>query len=311
MQNEIQPLTETLPETTNSEADNKIHCLNCGKEFEGNFCPECGQSADTGRFTLKFIWENLLAAFLSKDGGIWFTLKNLFTRPGAMIVDILNGKRRKYFSPFPMLFCTLTLYALILSFTGSHHSFSEFENKLLKSDNSEVALSIETDSILSESTDIEADIIRQKSEKIINDMKKLLGNAVSIYNHHYTLVYMLTLPLFVMAARVCYGKKNRKRYNWTEYTVAIVYAMVIVVLYRCIVSLVYLASPDISERMGWYMPFVIALAFTVCFKKMMGFGIRKTIWRSILATACYFLLLFILLMIAVAIVIAYISVKVS
>lgn len=86
--------------------------------------------------------------------------------------------------------------------------------------------------------------------------------------------------------------------------------MVIVVLYRCIVSLVYLASPNISERMGWYMPIVIALAFTVCFKKMMGVGIKKTVWRSILTTAFYFLLLFILLMIAVAIVIAYISVKV-
>lgn len=302
-QTEIQ--TETQPEVKTTK------CLNCGKEFVGNYCPECGQSADTGRFTLKFIWENLLAAFLNKDGGIWFTLKNLFTRPGAMIVEILNGKRRKYFSPFPMLFCALTLYALILSFTGSHHSFREFENKLLKSDNSEIALSIETDSILSESTGIESDIIRQKSEKVINDMKKLLGNAVSIYNNHYTLVYMLTLPLFVMEARVCYGKKNRKRYNWTEYTVAIVYSMVIVVLYRCIVSLVYLASPDISEKMGGYMPLVIALAFTFCFRKMMGFGIRKTVWRSILTTAFYFLLLFILLMIAVAIFIAYISVKVS
>lgn len=310
MQNEIQPAIQTEIQTEIQPKSKTTHCLNCGKEFEGNFCPKCGQSADTGRFTLKFIWENLLAAFLSKDGGIWFTIKNLFSRPGAMIVDILNGKRRKYFSPFPMLFCTLTLYALILSFTGSHHSFREFENKLLKSDDSEIALSVETDSILSESTDIEADIIRQKSEKVINDMKKLLGNAVSIYNHHYTLVYMLTLPLFVIAARGCYGKKNRKRYNWTEYTVAIVYAMVIVVLYRCIVSLVYLASPNISERMGWYMPIVIALAFTVCFKKMMGVGIKKTVWRSILTTAFYFLLLFILLMIAVAIVIAYISVKV-
>lgn len=294
---EIQPVSKTT------------QCLNCGKEFEGNFCPNCGQSADTGRFTLKFIWENLLAAFLSKDGGIGFTLKNLFTRPGAMIVDILNGKRRKYFSPFPMLFCALTLYALILSLTGSHHSFREFENEMLNSDNSEIALSI-PDSIQLENADIDRDIIMQKYEKVQHDMKKLLGNAISIYNNHYTLVYMLTLPLFVIAARVCFSKKNRKRYNWTEYTVTIVYAMVIVVLYRCIVSLVYLASPSISEKMGDYMPLVIALAFTACFRKMMGFGIGKTGWRSILATAFYFLLLFILLMIAIVIVIAYISIKV-
>ena len=31
-----------------------------------------------------------------------------------MIVDILNGKRKKYISPFPMLFMALTLYILII-----------------------------------------------------------------------------------------------------------------------------------------------------------------------------------------------------
>ena len=94
-----------------------MKCLNCGNEFEGNYCPECGQSAETGRFTMKFIFENLAAAIISRDGSIWFTLKNLFTRPGSMITDILGGKRKKYFSPFPMLFFALTLYILITSVT--------------------------------------------------------------------------------------------------------------------------------------------------------------------------------------------------
>ena len=94
-----------------------MKCLNCGNEFEGKFCPECGQRADTGRFTMRFIFENLAAAIISRDGSIWFTLKNLFARPASMIVDILNGKRKRYFSPFPMLFLALTLYILITSVT--------------------------------------------------------------------------------------------------------------------------------------------------------------------------------------------------
>jgi Protein of unknown function (DUF3667). len=127
MENEIQ--TEIQPEVKTTK------CLNCGTEFEGDFCPKCGQSADTGRFTMRFIFENLLAAFLSKDGGIWFTIKNLFSRPGAMIVEILNGKRRKYFSPFSMLFCSLTLYVLILSISGSHNDYRELEKKLRRKRN--------------------------------------------------------------------------------------------------------------------------------------------------------------------------------
>ena len=291
IQSETQSESEAQPKTT--------QCLNCGTEFEGNFCPECGQSADTGRFTMRFIFENLLAAFLSKDGGIWFTLKNLFTRPGAMIVEILKGKRRRYFSPFSMLLCSLTLYVVILSLSGSHQEYREFENKIQKAE--------ETYIIESENTENDKDTeINVTTKKVLS---KILGKAVSFYNNHYTLLYMLTLPFFVIAARACYGKDNRKRYNRAEYVVAIVYALVIVVLYRCIVSLVYLASPDFSSKMGSWMPLVIAIAFTVCFNKMMGFSIAKTAWRSVLTTTFYFILLGSLIIMACIAILVYLYIK--
>lgn len=291
MNNETQTITQPETKTTT--------CLNCNTEFEGKFCPECGQSAETGRFTMKFIWENLLAAFISKDGGIWFTLKNLFTRPGAMIVEILNGKRRRYFSPFSMLICSLTFYVVILSLSGSHQEYREFENKLQKV---EETYSIESENVGNDK-DTEINATAKKTAS------KILGTAVSFYNNHYTLLYMLTLPFFVFAARTCYGKVNRKRYNRAEYVVAIVYALVIVVLYRCIVSLVYLASPDFSSRMGSWMPLIIATAFTVCFNKMMGFSIAKTAWRSVLTTTFYFMLLGSLLIMACIVFIIYLYVK--
>ena len=81
MENEIQTEAQTDIQTEAQPEVKITTCLNCGTEFEGNFCPECGQKADTGRFTMRFIFENLVAAFTSKDGGLWFTLKSLFTRP--------------------------------------------------------------------------------------------------------------------------------------------------------------------------------------------------------------------------------------
>lgn len=303
MENEIQTITQTEVQPEVQSQPQTTTCLNCGNEFEGNFCPECGQSADTGRFTVRFIIENLLAAFLSKDGGIWFTLKSLFTRPGAMIVDILNGKRRKYFSPFPMLLCSLTLYVLILSFSGSHEDYRKLENKLQEIE-VEGRYNIDTEA---PNVDLDKEI-NLTTKKLLS---KILGYAVSFYNNHYTLLYMLTLPLFVTAARKCYGKANRKRYNRAEYVVAIVYALVMVVLYRCIVSLIYLISPNLSENLGFTMPFVIAAAFTACFNKMMGFSIGKTIWRSVLATTLYFLLLANLFVIAIIGVIIYLAIKFS
>ena len=272
MENEIQPKVQTETKTTT--------CLNCGIEFEGNFCPECGQSADTGRFTMRFIFENLLAAFLSRDGGMWFTLRNLFTRPGAMIVEILKGKRRRYFSPFPMLIFALTVYILVFSFTGSRGDFKEIERDLLeveKSDSIELNLDPGEESVITSSS--------------ANHIKRLVGEGFKFYNTYYTAVFMLTLPIFLFVTRVWYGKSNRKRYYRAEYLIAITYSMVMVVLYRCLSSLVYLISHDVSDDMGGFIPIAIIVAFTACFRKMLGFSIVKTVWRSLLALVLYYMIL--------------------
>ena len=273
--NEIQP--EPQPEV-------KIHkCLNCGTEFERNFCPECGQSAETGRFTMRFIFENLIAAFTSKDGGIWFTFKNLFTRPGAMVVEMLNGKRRSYFSPFPMLFFALTVYILLFTLTGSRGNIQAIEQKIKESE-----ITINTD--LDEKT--------QMAFSRFNEIQRLVGQGFKIYYTHYTTVTMLTIPIFLFATRAWYGKNNRKRYYRAEYLVAIAYSMVMVVLYRCLTSLVFLFSKDAEGTMLTFIPLVTIVAFTACFRKMLGFSIAKTAWRSILALVLYYMVLGIVLLTA-------------
>ena len=274
MQNETQAITQPEAKTTK--------CLNCGTEFEGNFCPECGQSAETGRFTMRFIFENLLAAFLSKDGGIWFTLKNLFTRPGAMIVEILKGKRRRYFSPFPMLFFVLTFYLLLASLTGSRDNYRQAEQEYM---NIEVS---KDDKSAEQSTDAEQS---QDYTERYNRVRRMGSDCIKFYNNHYAVVFMLTLPLFLFAARVCYGKSNRRRYYRAEYLVAITYSMVMVVLYRCLVSLMYPISENISDSMGRWIPLAIIIAFTFCLRKMMGFSFLKTAWRSLLTVALYYITL--------------------
>lgn len=252
-----------------------MKCLNCGNEFEGKFCPECGQSADTGRFTLKFIIVNLITAILGRDGGVWFTLKNLFTRPGSMIVDILNGKRKKYFSPFPMLFFALTLYILITSFTTGFMVQEAFR---------------QSDTMITE----DSEEFDSRSVEVYH----LFKNTVSFFIDHYTLCFLLTLPLFVIAARACYGRDNRKKYYWAEYIITIVYALVIVVLFRCLTKFTYLFDHNLAMSLGFMLaPIVMVVACTACFRKMLGFSIVKTAWRSILLVLMYSLMLFILMFI--------------
>ena len=247
-------------------------CLNCNTEFQGKFCPECGQRADTKRFTIRFIFTNLLQAILSNDGGVWTTLKSLFTRPGAMVVDILNGKRKSYFSPFPMLFLTLSLYVVIFTFTGSKDI--DYDN-LLNDDNTEVFVD---------------DGELTNEQVIVNKTKNFIINTLKFYSNHYTAAFILTIPVYILAARLSYGKKNRKKYNWGEYCIPIVYSLILLVLYRCVMSIVYYFSPEIADKMEDWIILLNIVVFTACFKNMFEFRIVKMVWRSFLTIVLYWVL---------------------
>ena len=265
-------------------------CLNCGKEFEGKFCPECGQRADTSRFTIKFIFQNLLLAILSNDGGVWITLKSLLTRPGKMMVDIINGKRKSYFSPFPMLFLTLSLYVVIFTFTGSNKK--NFDGL---SDDAEVEMIQEQKVESNPDTDIEYDLDDETSENI----EKTLKWCLRFYDNHYTIIFILTIPFYIFSARVCFGRQNRKKYNRGEYCIPIVYSLIMVVLYQCLTSVAFYFSKSLYDTMDDLNIVVSIIAFAACFNKMMEFSVVKTVWRSILMNVFYIMILVFLTIIAI------------
>lgn len=273
-------------ETDTNNAPLTTHCLNCGTEFQGKFCPECGQSADTGKYTPRFLIDNLMAALSGRDGSIWFSVKSLFTRPGTMMVDNLNGKRKRYLSPFPMLFMVLTLYVLISALMNA----------------SVVDLLIK-------------DEVEPPTEATIDDYfsyeaTRLVQNGLKFYYNHHTLCIILTLPLALIAARVCYGKKNRKRYNWAEYAIVIVYSTVILMAYRCLTKLLFPIDPKATTAYGIMLsPLVAIIANTVCFRKMLGFSLVKTVWRSLLTELLYYILIVVVMLVIAIISAVYMAEK--
>lgn len=274
-------LQSQTSQTTETEVTTK--CLNCGTEFHGKFCPECGQRADTQRFTIKSIFQNFILGILSNDGGVWITVKSLFTHPGQMMIDILNGKRRSYFSPFPMLFLTLSIYVIISTFTGSYVKFS----KSIFDDDEEIVVTAD---------DTNPDNI--EAQRVLYILKQTLEFA----DNHYSLVYILTIPVYLFSARICFGKKNRKRYNWGEYCIPMIYSLIMVVLYRCLPAIVYSFSPKYSGIMGNYTFLVNIATATACFRKMLDFGYRKMIWRSFLLMILYWAIVILLISVGLVLV---------
>lgn len=94
-------------------------CLNCDREIFENYCPNCGQKSSVHRYSLKhFIEHDLIHGLWHVDNGIFFTIKELFTRPGNSIREFINGKRVGYFS-------FVTLLLLILGFSHFLGEYSQ------------------------------------------------------------------------------------------------------------------------------------------------------------------------------------------
>ena len=88
-------------------------CGTCGQEFQGNYCPCCGQSAKIGRYSFK----NALLLFLDVWGmgnrGMFRTLRDLILRPGYLIRDYISGMQMAYFPPFKLLFLLTALLLVV------------------------------------------------------------------------------------------------------------------------------------------------------------------------------------------------------
>lgn len=52
-------------------------CKNCGNEFEGHFCNNCGQKATVKRLTYKSLADNLMHGFLHVDKGFFLYHKDV------------------------------------------------------------------------------------------------------------------------------------------------------------------------------------------------------------------------------------------
>lgn len=92
----------------------RTHCLNCNTALSAkqNFCPTCGQRADTRRYTLRELIHQFLVTFTNAERGIWLLLKGTSIRPGQTAIEFVEGKRKRYYNPFTFLAVVISLTLL-------------------------------------------------------------------------------------------------------------------------------------------------------------------------------------------------------
>lgn len=101
-------------------ADLEIHaCPNCDQEFQGYYCPSCGQSATEFDRPMGFVFYDFMGNFFSFDSRFFHTFRDLLLRPGFLTVEFFKGRRARYAPPLRIfIFLSFFLFLLLEIWTN-------------------------------------------------------------------------------------------------------------------------------------------------------------------------------------------------
>jgi len=275
-------------------------CKNCGHVYWGSYCPQCGQKAQTERLTTKLAMKGFLGGLTNVASGFWYTIFQLFYKPGKTIENYIRGKRVNYFKPFSMLFILATVYAVGTQFKYGTLNESKIKTEEVTQTNQNES-NIKNDNANSKSSHLEIiddsdnksiivklfkNIIKQRHELIegntfLSSLYKIISDA---YSTNTALQIVLILPFFTCGLYWAFKVQRRKKhYNSIE----ILYAACFISCQMLIISIVLLPFSHSKEDLHTIIYFIVSY-WTI--KQLFGSSWSRSLGTFILAILYSFLL---------------------
>jgi hypothetical protein len=121
----------------------KWTCPTCGRNRATAFCPTCGEKPlRASDLTLVDLVGQLLREFSSVDGKLARSVRALLTRPGALSVAHVAGRRQPYLGPLQLFFVANALFVAVQSLTHANIFSSPLASHLHGQDWSGLARSL-------------------------------------------------------------------------------------------------------------------------------------------------------------------------
>lgn len=286
-----------------SEAVNT--CASCGTEFQGNYCPRCGQSASVRRFSLR----KTILLFLDEWGLgnrnlLFRCLRDLMLRPGYMIRDYLSGMQSAYFSPFKLFFL-LTAISLIveqgLKLDIDAPKYQPEETNTEMAEMPEEVEGIGKAEVLEKDEDEGASQLTVNGKDVFKDApsvlratEKFVRLLKALMDKNPALFALLVLVLFSSPMFLFFrSSPNIPNLRFSEFILALVYTADVFSIYSLIGDLLNLDFFNI----------IALLMIFVALKQLFGFKKRRLLWYMILTSVISSALL--ILLIAAGVLVVY------
>jgi len=100
-----------------------LSCINCNIDFDGVFCPKCGEKKDIKRITFTSIIQSVFSGFIDMDKGLLFNLKHLTLHPKNTILHYISGKRKYILNPISYAIITISIYLFLQNYSLGNSIF--------------------------------------------------------------------------------------------------------------------------------------------------------------------------------------------
>jgi hypothetical protein len=287
----ITPLSETVDT-----------CASCGTEFQGNYCPRCGQSASVRRFSLR----KTILLFLDEWGLgnrnlLFRCLRDLMLRPGYMIRDYLSGMQSAYFSPFKLFFL-LTAISLIveqglkLDIDAPKYQPAETNTEVVEK--AEVIEKEGNEEDNSSQLTINGKVVLNDVSSILEATDRFVRLMKALMDKNPALFALLVLVLFSSPMFLFFRRSpNIPNLRFSEFILALVYTADVFSIYSLVGDLL---------KLDFFFLIALLMIF-VALKQLFGFKKRRLLLYMILTSVISGILL--ILLIAAGVFIVYLFSK--
>jgi len=244
-------------------------CCNCGHDFVGNYCPYCSQKSGLGRITWRSVWNSIAEVWGMHSRSLPFTLLQLFLRPGYVISDYISGKRQVSFPPIKMLVILGVMGVIVDFMTGAIYGMVYADGEKMGYVNDAFNwLNINCKGMFPPPSDY-------------------LSNVLQWLNTHPDVFSLILLSFLVIPVYYIFrfAPRNSRHTLPQGFFIQVFGTAVLLIL-----NMLY----DITA-MGWFVLLLGVVMVFFIYKQLFGYGVWGTIWRVVMAFACGFTLLSVLL----------------
>jgi hypothetical protein len=181
-------------------------CLNCGATVSGAFCSACGQRVIPAYPTVREMAGDAWQELSGYDGRFARTFKLLLRRPGALTLDVLEGRRARYVSPVRLYLVASLIYFVVAAASPNLTRPFRATNDKVKID-------------LSASEEALNSIPAEEREKILKDLERAPW-------------WMRDFLTSVVAAPVAFRRRFLEYLPRVLFTLVPVFAAIVAIFYR-------------------------------------------------------------------------------